>query len=46
MRSGREAIPEHRQAAQGFRLARLVLKNVPVLGEPAVLQAHDIGGDP
>ena len=45
MRSGREAIPEHRQAAQGFRLARLVLKNVPVLGD-AVLQAHDIGGDP
>ena len=45
-RSGREAIAEHREAATGFRLRRLVLKNVPVLGELAVFEAHDIGGDP
>jgi hypothetical protein len=46
MRSGRETIAEHRQAANGFRFGRLVLKNVPVLGELAVFEAHDIGGDP
>ena len=35
-RSGREAITEHWETAHGFRLGRLVLKNVPVLGELAV----------
>jgi hypothetical protein len=45
-RSGRETIAEHRETAKGFRLGRLVLKDVPVLGELAVFEAHDIGGDP
>ena len=45
VRSRRETVAEHRQTAKGFRLGRLVLKNVPVLGEPAVFEAHDIGGD-
>ena len=27
-------------------MGRLVLKNVPVLGELAVFEAYDIGGDP
>jgi hypothetical protein len=31
-----EAITEHWETAHGFRLGRLVLKNVPVLGELAV----------
>ena len=45
-RSAREAVAEHRETADGFRLRRPVLKNIPVLGELAVLEAHDIGGDP
>jgi hypothetical protein len=46
MFSGRETIAEHRETAKGFRLGRLVLKNVPVLCELAVFETHDIGGDP
>jgi hypothetical protein len=46
MRSGRETIAEHREAANRFRLGRLVLKDVPVLGELAVLETDDVGGDP
>jgi hypothetical protein len=46
MCSGRETIAEHREPARRFRLGRLILKNVPVLGELAVFEAHDIGGDP
>ena len=38
-------IAEHRKSAKGFRLGRLVLKNVPVLGELAILKTHDVGGD-
>lgn len=45
-RSGRETIAEHRKTTKGFRLGRLVLNNVPVLGELAVIDAHDIDGDP
>src|SRR5271163_2611201 len=45
-RSGGEAIAEHRQAADGLGLRRLVLDDVPVFGELAVLEADDIGGDP
>jgi hypothetical protein len=46
IRLGRETIAEHRETAQGFGLSRLVLKNVPVLDELALFEAHDIGGDP
>ena len=46
MFSGRETIAEHRETAKGFRLSRLVLKNVPVLGELAVFEAHDVSSDP
>ena len=31
MRSGRETVAEHWETANGLRLGRLVLKNVPVL---------------
>jgi hypothetical protein len=41
-----EAVAEHRQPADGLGLGRLVLKHVPVLGELAVFEAYDIGGDP
>jgi hypothetical protein len=46
MRSGRETVAEHRETAKGFYLGRFILKNVPVFGELAVFEAHDIGGDP
>ena len=46
VRSGRETVAEHRQAADGLRFGHLVLKNVPVLGELTVFEACDIGGDP
>src|SRR5271169_3312952 len=46
MHSGRKAIAKHREPAKGLRFGRLVLKNVPMLGELAVFEAHDIGGDP
>jgi len=42
-RSSRKTIPKHRETAKGFRLSRLVLKNVPVLGELAVLDADNVG---
>src|ERR1700722_19782650 len=45
-RSRGEPLAEHRQAADRLRRGRLVLKNVPMLGEPAVFEAHDVGGDP
>src|SRR6516225_8053281 len=43
---GGKAIAEHGQTAKGFRAGRLVLEDVPVLGELAVLETHDVGGDP
>src|SRR5258707_5662332 len=42
----REAVAEHRQPADGLSPGRLVLKNVPMLGESAVFDAYDVGGDP
>src|SRR6266481_5328279 len=45
-RSSRELIAEHRQAADGCFLCHLVLDDVPVLGQLAVLEAHDIHHDP
>ena len=45
-RSVGEAVAEHRQPADGLGLGRLVLQDVPVLGELAVLDADDVGGDP
>ena len=44
--SGWKALAEHRQARHGFGLRRLVLEDVPVLGELAVLDADDVSGDP
>ena len=44
--SGRETIAEHWKTAKGFRLGGLVLKNVPVLGELAIFEMHDVGSDP
>ncbi len=41
-----EAVAEHRQAAERLGLGRFVLEHVPVLGEPTVLDADDVGGDP
>src|SRR6202048_1215060 len=38
--------PEHGQAANGRFLCRFVLDDVPVLGQLAVLEAHDIHHDP
>jgi hypothetical protein len=45
-RSDGEAVAEHRKPAHGFGLRRFVLEDVPVLGELAVFEADDIGGDP
>src|ERR1700722_2835524 len=45
-RSPREFLAEHRQAADGCFLCHLVLDHVPVLGQLAVLEAHDIHRDP
>ena len=42
----RETIAKHRETADGFRFGRLILKNVPVLGELAVFETDDVGGDP
>jgi len=39
-------VAEHRQPAYRFSLADLVLDDVPVLGELAVLDPEDIGHDP
>ena len=44
--SGRKTITEHWKTANGFCLGRLVPKNVPVLGELAVFETQDVGGDP
>jgi hypothetical protein len=38
--------PTGGQPAHGSGLRRLVLENVPVLGELAVFEADDVGGDP
>src|SRR5258707_1166734 len=38
-----EAVAEHRQPAGGLGLRRLVLEDVPVLGELAVCDAYDVG---
>jgi hypothetical protein len=39
-------IAEHRETPDGFCFGRLVLENVPVLGELAVLKANDISRNP
>lgn len=39
-------IAEHRQAALGLGAGGFVLEDVPVLGEPTVLDTDDVGGDP
>src|SRR6476646_5977828 len=44
--SGSEAVAKHRQAALRFGFGRLVLQNVPVLGETTVLDPDNIRGDP
>ena len=41
-----EALAEHRQPADRLGSSRLVLQNVPVFGELAVLETDDIGGNP
>ena len=46
MRSDGEPVAKHWQTADGFRTGRLVLKNVPMLGELAVFEADDVGSDP
>ena len=45
-RSGVKRISEHGQTALGLFLSRLVLNNVPVLGEQAILHPNDVGDDP
>src|SRR5437899_12427279 len=45
-RSVGEPVAEHRKAAERLGLGRLVLEHVPVLGQPAVLDADDVGSDP
>jgi hypothetical protein len=42
----RELVAEHRQAALRLLPRRLVLDDVPVLREHAVLDAQDVGDDP
>ncbi len=44
--SGRKLVPEHGQATAGCVLCYLVLDDVPVLGQFAILEAHDIRHDP
>ena len=44
--SGRKLVSEHGQATAGCFLFHLVLDDVPVLGQFAILQAHDIHHDP
>jgi len=41
-----EVIAKHRQSADGLVLGRLVLENIPMLGELAVLDANNVGRDP
>src|SRR2546430_12099440 len=44
--SGSEVIAKHRQAALRFGFGRLILQNIPVLGEAAVLDPDNVRGDP
>ena len=44
--SGREAVAKHRQAALRFGLCHLVLQDVPVFGQAAVLDPDNVRGDP
>jgi hypothetical protein len=41
-----KAVAKHRQPADELGLGRLVLEYVPMLGELAIFDAHDVGGDP
>src|ERR1700675_900877 len=41
-----KALAEHRQSADRLGPGRLVLQNVPMFGELAVLETDDIGGNP
>src|SRR5262249_58415536 len=41
-----ERVTEHRPAALGLRLRRLVLDDVPVLDEDPILNAQDVRSDP
>jgi hypothetical protein len=43
---GGKALAEHRQPANRLSAGCLVLQNVPMFGELAVLETDDIGGDP
>src|SRR6516225_7443725 len=45
-RSSREVVAEHWKTAQRLLPRGLVLNDVPVLREDAVLDAHDVGDDP
>src|SRR6202051_4146560 len=45
-RSDRKTITEHRQPADRLRFSRLVLQDIPMFSELAVLKTHDIGSDP
>jgi hypothetical protein len=45
-RSIGEAIAEHRPTALRFRASRLILEDVPVLGQHPVGDANGVGGDP
>jgi hypothetical protein len=44
--SGRKLVSEHGKAAAGCFFFHLVLDDVPVLGEFAILKAYDIRNDP
>src|SRR5277367_402063 len=41
-----ECVAEHRKAADGLGLGRLVLQNVPMLFEKTVFEPDNVGGDP
>jgi hypothetical protein len=41
-----KTVAEHRQPANGLGLGRLILEDVPVLGELAILDADNVGRDP
>jgi hypothetical protein len=45
-RSVEKPVGEHRQAAHRVGLADLVLNDVPVLSQKAILDPEDIGDDP
>src|ERR1700730_270184 len=42
----REGVTEHGQPARGFGGGGLVLQDIPVLSEQAILDADDVDGDP